>query len=240
LFWHFLQLLLRPLGCALLALALLDGFPLQLRLLGALAAVVVCAFTHVLSWGLKLSLFLSPGRRVSRTTMTLAEDTLVLAFLALAIQRPDLAFSLSAPILLLGLLLGGPLHYLARFGVSLTKDLVWGLVSPPRWREGPELPPWIRGLEGTAEASGIRGVPAGFQGLPGLRGFREGWLLEMGGKSLFVFRRRRKPRVIPLDGIPMGREQELGLALRVPMEVPKGNRSALFLQRGSAGLKSHK
>jgi hypothetical protein len=240
LFWHSFQLLLRPLGGILLALTFLDGFPLILQLLGALSAGVVCAFTHVLSWGQKLLLFMDPDRKISLFTRMLAEDTLVLAFLVLAFQRPDLAFPLSAPLLLLGLLFGGPLHHVVRFSLQLLRDRVWGLFDQPRWHTFRELPGWVRRVEEWEVAGGVRGLPAGLQGFPDLRGFREGWVLETGVGRRFVFRRRRKPRVVPLQGFVPGEEKKLEVARRVSFTAPDGSRSALFLQRNSPSLKSHK
>ncbi len=240
LFWHLLQLFLRPIGGVLLAFALLTGLPLHLQIIGAAMGGVVCAFTHVLSWGRKLSIFLHPRERVSRTTEVLAEDTLVLVFLALTVDRPEIAFSLSGPILLLGLFLGGPCHHLVRFGVNLSKDRAWGFLSPPRWREGSELPSWTRKSIGGDALSPPRGIPVGVTGLPSLRGFREGWLLRVDGVDTFTYRKRRKPRVFSLKGISSGAEEDLGFALKVPLAVPEENESALFLQKSHTGLKSHK
>ena len=240
LFWHFLQLFLRPLGGVLLAFTLLHGLPLHLLVIGASMSGVVCAFTHVLTWGRKLSLFLSPRERVSRTTEVLAEDTLVLVFLALTVDRPDIAFLVSGPILLFGLLLGGQYHHLVRFGVSLSKDRAWGFLSPRRWREGSELPSWTQGAMVGQDMSPSRGIPVGVMGLPGLRGFREGWLLTAGGADVFTYRKRRKPRTFSLEGFTSGPVEDLGFALKVPMKAPEEDEWALFLQKSHTGLRSHK
>lgn len=240
LFWHTLQLLFRPLGGVLLALTFLDGFPAVLQLLGALAAGVVCAFTHVLTWGRKLVLLMNPDRKISLLTRMLAEDTLVLALLALAMERPDWAFPLSAPLLLLGLIFGGPLHHVVRFSLRLLRDRLWGIVEEPGWHTFDELPAWVRGLEWGDIPMRIRGLPAGVQGLPSPRNFREGWLLDTGAAYHFVFRRRRKPTVTSLPGFPSGEEKSLELARRFPVTGPGGSVWALFLQRKTPGLKSHK
>ncbi len=240
LFWHFLQLFLRPLGGILLAFTLLNGLPLLLQIIGASMSGVVCAFTHVLTWGRKLSLFLNPRERVSRTTEVLAEDTLILVFLALTVDRPDVAFLLSGPILFFGLLLGGQYHHLVRFGVSLSKDRAWGFLSPRRWREGSELPSWARGAMVGHDMSPVRGIPVGAMGLPGLRGFREGWLLRAGGADVFTYRKWRKPLTFSSERLSSGPEEDLGFVLKVPLQVPETDESALFLQKSHSGLKSHK
>jgi len=240
LLWHNLQLLLRPLGGVLLALTLLDGLPATHQLLGALAAGIVCAFTHVLTWGQKLLPFLAPDRKISIATRVLAEDTLVLAFLVLTTKRPDLGFAVTAPILLLGVLLGGPHHHVVRFGLLLMKGRVLSLLRPPGWRDELEIPYWIREKGENTGPSGLRGMPAGILGIPGVRGFREGWLLEEGDTRHFVFRRRGRPRSIPLESDSMGLEEEGSLALRVPLKKEERGRTALFLQKGSPNQESHK
>jgi len=238
--WHNLQLLLRPLGGVLLALVLLDGFPPVVQLAAGIAAGIVCAFAHVLSWGLKLLFFLNPRREVSIASRMLAEDTIVLAFLILALERPHLGFTLSALILLLALFLGGPLHHVVRFGFSSLKSQVYGLLSPPRWRGAQELPSWIRSEEGERATSGLRGLPAGVYSLPGLRGFREGWFLDSGSTRSFVFRRAGKLVTIPLDDLSLVEEGPSVLARRLSMTGKDGTHSALFLQGPAPDIESHK
>jgi len=238
--WHTFQLLLRPVGGVLVALTLLEGAPLSLQLPGALAAGVVCAFTHVISWGQQLLLFLNPSRRISIVTRVLAEDALVLVFLFLALERPQVAFPLSAPILLLGLVLGGPLHHAVRFGLVLLWERLFGFLHPSPWRGPEDLPAWVRSLGACDGRGTLRGMPAGLRSPPGSRGFREGWILQRGTTRDFVFRQRRKGTVVPLEGSEVGKEERLTLALRIPLRAPDGRRSALFLQRSPNVLNSHK
>jgi hypothetical protein len=240
LFWHTLQLLFRPLGAILLALTFLDGFPAALQLLGALVAGVVAAFTHVLSWGQKLLIFLNPDRKISLFTRMLAEDTLVLAFLVLAMERPELAFPLSAPLLILGLIFGAPLHHVVRFSLDLLRDRIWSAVDGPRWRTSEELPRWARQTGAGERPERVRGLPAAALGLGGRRRFREGWLLDTSTGYQFAFRRLRRPDVVPLPGFPSCEERKLQLARRVAMEGPEGSRWALFLQRNTPDIRSHK
>jgi hypothetical protein len=238
--WHNLQLFLRPLGGFLLALVVLEGFPSTVRLVAGIAAGIVCAFSHVLSWGPKLLFFLNPHRKVSIATRTLGEDTLLLAFLILVLERPDIGFALSALILLLGLILGGPLHQVVRFGFGALRSDVADLLSPPRWRDAQELPPWIGGESGDLPASQLRGMPAAIDKAPGVRGFRDGFLVDSGSERSFAFRRRGKTTTIPLDALVMAEEGSVTLARRFSMTAEDGTRSALFLQRNAPDLKSHK
>lgn len=240
LIWHNLQLVLRPLGGALLALTLLEGLPIYLVLCGTLLTAVVAAFAHVMSWGEKLSQFLSPSRPVSALTHSLAEDTLVLALLVLAIEHPPLAFLLTGALLVAGLLVGGSLHHLTRFGISLLWDRVWGMVSPTRWQETTELPGWIGSWSRTEGFLGIQGLRCGARGLPRTKGFKEGWILESGGARFFAFRTIWGPVFVSLEELQMFPGEPSSIAVRVPLEAPDGSKSALFLQRGGPEPKSHK
>jgi hypothetical protein len=240
LLWHTGQLIFRPLGGGLLAMALLDGLSPDLQVLGALAGGVVCAFTHVLSWGRKLLGFLASDPRPHRLVGVFAEDALVLGFLFSCILAPKLAFGVSAPLLILGLLLGGPLHQVARFGLFLARARTLGLLDPPGWRGSSEMPVWIGTMKVGDETSRRRGLPAGALGFPGFQGFREGWMVESGGRRWFVTRRRGRPEATPLPPFHPGDGMRGDLALMVPVPFPEKPRSALFLQRIPPSAKSHK
>jgi hypothetical protein len=238
--WHNLQLFLRPLGGFLLALVVLEGFPSTVRLVAGIAAGIVCAFSHVLSWGPKLLFFLNPDRKISIATRALGEDTLLLAFLILVLERPDIGFALSSLLLLLGLILGGPLHQVVRFGFGALRSDISDLLSPPRWWDARELPPWISREAGDLPASGLRGRPAAVDKVPGVRGFRDGFLVDSGSEWSFAFRRRGKTITIPLEAFLMEEEGSVTLARRFAMTAEDGSRSALFLQRKAPDVKSHK
>jgi hypothetical protein len=250
LLWHNLQLILRPLGAFLLALTLLEGTPTTPLLLGSASAAVVAAFSHVLSWGGKLQRFLSPEPslspsrlslgQISPLTHTLAEDTLVLLLLLLAFEQPDLAFLLSGGVLLLALGAGGHLHHLTRFGAALLRARFWGAVAPVRWLDQEELPGWIQRWNGDQGHGGLRGLRAGIRGLPDLRGFREGWFLEAGPSRFFAWRRPWGAVFLSLDGCHLFSQPPAPLAQILSLEAPDGSKSALFLQRGVTGPKSHK
>jgi hypothetical protein len=238
--WHNLQLALRPLGAFLLALTLLDGAPTLPLFLGATAAAVVAAFSHVLAWGGKLQRFLLPSPSLSPITHALAEDTLVLALLVLAFEQPGIAFPLSGGILLAGLMAGGPFHHLTRFGTALLRDSVWGIVEPVRWLEEGELPKWIQRWSQGQDFTGVRGLRAGMKGLPKAQRFRDGWLLEAGPVRFLAYRRLRGAVFTSLAGFHLFPQPPSALAQTTRLEAPDGSRSALFLHRGAPGPKPHK
>jgi len=238
--WHNLQLVFRPLGGVLLALTLLEGLPFSVRFLGAVAAAVLCAFSHVLSWGRKVIFFLDPRRRLSPFSRILGEDVLVLGILYAAAQWPEAAFVSSLLFLLLGLLLGASSHQATGFGFLLLRGRVKGLFQPPTWVEGEELPGWVQRARERGPAFGFRGIPGAVRNLPGVGGFRECWILEADGGRQLLYRWRRGPRVFSLEGVETGVAQQMDIAERIPVTGPGRDRWALFLQSGSPGLESHK
>jgi hypothetical protein len=240
LIWHNLQLLFRPLGGVLLALTLLDGLPFTIRFLGAVAASVICAFTHALSWGRKVIFFLDPNRRVSPFTRILGEDALVLTSLYLAVQWPRAAFFASLLLLLTGLLLGRSSHHAVRFGFLLLRERITHLFRQPAWLERGALPRWVQqGLEPDSTLA-TRGMPAGALDLPGSRGFRECWVLKSEGGLQVMWKGPGGRRLFHLDAAAWGTPQQGEIALRFPMNGPDEDQWALFLQSGTGGLKSHK
>jgi len=253
LLWHNLQLLVRPLAAALMVFALLDGLPTGLRASGALVGAIVSAFAHVLSWGLKLRRFLQGRRKVAAATAVLAEDLLVIAFVFLATEDPELGAMVSVLLLLIGILLGGSFHHVVRFGFRIVQaNLLKHPGHNPRHRVG-ELPRWVKkGIEAHGLSRlqnspeeieglfGLWGMPAGIYGVPGVRGFREGWVLVDGTQTYFMFRHRSKSNCVRLDADSFGEQEPWGMAQRVPITHPDGGHSALFLQGRAPGLKSHK
>lgn len=240
LLWHNLQLVLRPFGAALLGLSIMEGLPLRLLLPGLFISSVVAAFVHTLSWGLKLQRFLASDGGVSPLTYSLGEDTFTLAFLVLALEHRTLGVVLVTSFLILGLLAGSPIHHLTRLGVSLIRDSVWGIVSPPGWHYFPDLPGWIRSWSQKNGLEGVRGFPAGAMGLPGVRGVRTGWLLEAGTARFFGFKQFRRPRIAALGGLELRARETSKIHQRIRLEGRDGSETALFLQKHAPAPESHK
>ena len=237
--WHSLQLLLRPLGAALLGLFLLRDEALGLLLLGVTMAGVVAAFSHVLIWGLGLLLRLVPEPHVSPVVLNFAGDVLALGLVILALSHQGLAVLLATLLLLLGLVFGGSCHGVARFGLALLVDRVWGIVSPNRWRERNQLPSWIRNGSLQEFQEVTRGARAATWNLTGRGRFRDGWILQGNGEYSFTFRLRRTPHLVELTGVE--EKAQLGpFAKTVVYRSPQDGPSALFLQMGLIGPESHK
>lgn len=240
LLWHNLQLVVRPFGAVLLGWMILEGLPLRLFLSGLFLSAVVAAFIHALSWGIKLQRFLVSDGGVSYLTYSLGEDTFTLAFLLLALEHPEVGAILVTSLLILGLVVGGPIHHLTRFGVSLARDTLWGIVSPSRWQNFPDLPVWIRNWGRENELEKIRGLPAAALGLPGVRGFRMGWLLEAGNARFFGFKQFRRLRLTSLMARGMTAGEVSPIHLGITLEGTDGSETAFFLQKTAPVRESHK
>ena len=238
--WHNLQLLLRPLGGMLLGLILVNGASPGVSALVAVAAGLVAAFAHVLSWGGGLLLRISPQGRVSPATFNLALDTATLALVVLALERPAWGFVAAGLLLLTGLVAGGGLHGVTRFGASLLWGRIWEFSSPPGWIPSEDLPPWILREAGEDPSGGLRALRAGALGIPGVRGFRDGWVVERGRDLFFMFTATTRPRMVPLDSWTPEEESPGPLTLNLRFRTPGGGRSALFLQKNGPDLKPHK
>lgn len=239
LIWHTLQLLLRPLGAVLMAQLLLRGEPLVILALGASVAGVVAAFAHVLVWGQSLILRVAPDRRFPPIALHLGGDFLALALLSLTLARMDLAVLAATLLLLLGLVFGGSSHGAVRFGLTLTAENTWGIVSPARWLTGDQMPAWVMEQTPLESRGGTRGARAALGGLRWPTHFKDGWILQGNRGVLFAFRRGRRGRLLTLTDL-----QEEGqpghLAKTVLCQVQEGRPSALFLQMGLIGPESHK
>jgi hypothetical protein len=239
LLWHNLQLVLRPLGAVLLGLFLLRGEATVFVFLGAAMAGVVAAFTHVLFWGKNLVLRIAPHPGRSLFLLNLAGDLVVVALVGLAIFRPEPGALVAVLLLLVGLLFGGNLHGVVRFGLALLADRLWGIVSPSRWKTEGELPRWT--LQEAAQAA--PGTPLGARavtwGVVGTGVFKSGWILQRNRDLLFLYRRGRGARMVPIAGVQT--EVVAGpLAKTVRYRTSEGAPSALFLQMGLNAPESHK
>lgn len=238
--WHNLQLLLRPLGGALLGIVFLEGEPPAIVALGMGLASIVAAFTHVLAWGGSLLLRLVPGHGPSPILLSLAQDAGTVGLLALALLRPDLAFLGTTGLLIITLVMGRPLHAVVRFGWALMEDSIWGIVSSPRWRRQEELPRWLRKETNHLPPHWVRGIRAATVGVSGPGHFTEGWVVDVSGETSFCYRRKLAGRIIPLTALLEGEPRVDALSVRIPLRSVDAAMAALFLQKGAPGIKSHK
>jgi hypothetical protein len=237
--WHNLQLLLRPLGAALLALLLLREEPGRYVVLGVALAGSVAAFAHVLFWGSQLVARLLGRSPRILPALSLLTDLGALLLVGLAFFLPGSGLVVTGLLLLSGLVVGRHLHGATRFGVALLADRVWGIVSPAEWKTGSDLPPWVGELSRESVGETVRGARAAVAGFPAIGRFRAGWILQGNQHLLFGFRSRWGTRVERLEGEWL-EEETTPLATAVRFRSPEGARWALFLQMGLNAPEPHK
>ena len=237
--WHNLQLLLRPLGAALLGLFLFQGETLGFLALAVGMASVVAAFSHALVWGQSLILRIAPDQPLPPMGFKAVGGLTSLVLISLTLFNPDFGALLGTLLLLLGLIFGRSLHGAVRFGWTLLVDRVWGIVSPTEWQPRDELPDWIRDMASFGPMDGVRWARAATWCVVGPRRFKDGWILQKNLELFFVFRLGRSPQVIQLGGA--NGKVELGPVSRTILyPSSEGVSSALFLQLGLNDPESHK
>jgi hypothetical protein len=239
LIWNGVQILLRPLGGALLALLLLEGRGWPLILLGMAMAGVVAAYHHVVSWGRGLRLRLLPSRSFSPLVHRAGLWILTMTLIILALAHPESGAVAGGVLTLLGLAAGRDNHAATRFGLVLLRSKTWGILSPPKWAEEGELPPWVRKAFASRRPRGLRGTRAAIWGFSPRPRFREGWLLRGGEDLLFAYRSGWRVREIRITD-PPGESLPRQICLEVPYGSEEGRPSALFLQAGLNSPKPHK
>jgi hypothetical protein len=139
-----------------------------------------------------------------------------------------------------GLLLGPHLHRVVRFGTTIAGNAIRALLSQEEWTPWERLPRWVQ-VESRRQGPGrFRGRRAGIEHVPEARKFRDGWLMDLGGRLIFLYRRGLGAGGVVLETLAW-EEAEVGpLALRVSVGGPERPPSALFLHPRSMWTEPHK
>lgn len=201
LFWNSFHAIIRPLAGALLALLLLDGFPLHVTVPGALVAGLLASVAHASRTGGGVLFWLDSRKVPSRLLVALLEDACVLGMVVLLLDRPDwalaAAFLVAVPA---SRIIGSQVRAFA-FAVGLVWARVWLTLGQPRWTDPDDFPGWVRAaLRGDvmAPGGGLRGSPAAGHRLPGAPRFATGWVVVRGDTPLFVYRRGARTERVAL------------------------------------------
>ena len=197
--WDAAHTIIRPGGTGLLAFLALEGWPLGVRVAGALLAGLVAFGAHAAKAGLRVIVNLSDRRW--NAPLSLAEDAL--ALLAAVMVLPATAPFVTGFAVIV-LLVAGPRPWRAAgLGVRAAIARLRGFFGEPGWREPEELPRRFRELA-APDPHGVR--PARFaraavSRLPGTGAYRTGWLvLDARGAALLCDARLR-PRRLPLPAV---------------------------------------
>lgn len=212
LFWNASHAIIRPVAGGLLALLLLDGYPLTVVLPGAVLSGALASGAHATRTGGGVLLWLDSKRVPNRLLVALLEDACVLGTLVLLLDSPTAALALAAGVTAAaawGRVVGSQVRAFA-FAVELVWAKVWLTLGQPRWTDPEEFPWWVRGaLKGDLMAlgGGLRGARAGGHRLPGAPRFAVGWVVVRGDTPLFVFQRRAH-----VTSVDLGTLQALAVA----------------------------
>ena len=202
--WNVVHGVVRPLAGALLAILLLQGMPLAWVAPVAVAAGVVALLAHAARTGWSVLLWVTRQERPPRLLISAAEDALVLALVALLLDRPDAAGALGAMVLAAAVGWAGDHMRAFRFAVRLVWARTWGSLAPRRWRGPDSFPRWVnRTLDDdrVAPGGGLRGSKAAAVALPPVGTYRSGWVVVRGGPPLFLYRVGGRVRSVELGGM---------------------------------------
>jgi len=204
LFWNAFHAIIRPVAGALLALLLLDGYPLSVMVPGAMLAGVLASGAHATRTGGGVLLWLDSKRVPNRLLVALLEDAAVLGMVVLALDVPALALGVAGVVCLASYRVVGSQVRAFAFAVGLVWARFWLTLGQPRWTDPEEFPWWVRdALKGDvmAPGGGLRGSPAAGHRLPGAPRFAIGWVVVRGDTPLFVFRRRAHTKRVNLGSL---------------------------------------
>jgi len=234
--WNAFHAIIRPLSGALLALLLLDGQPLPVMALGALAGGVLASLAHGVRSGSAVLRWLGAGIAPSVLLFSLAEDVLVLGIASLALDAPAWAFG-CAVVAALALAWEGP-SLLRAFAYAVRVGFAH-LVQPlgrRGWRGPEEMPPWV-GLmfdddDLRAPRGTLRGTRAGAWRLGGARRFLTGWLVVGDGAPVFVHRRLGSTKCVELGSLETNDVLDHDLFRRIDLAADGFSSFLLFSSAG--------
>ncbi|MBW3535776.1 MAG: DUF4126 domain-containing protein [Gemmatimonadetes bacterium] len=229
--WNVVHGVIRPLAAALLTVLLLQGMPMTWVLPAAVAAGLVALVSHAARTGWSTLLWVTSQERPPRLLVSAAEDALVLALVALLLDRPEAATALGA--LVLAAAVGWADDHIRAFGfaVRLVWARTWGSLAPRRWRGPERFPRWVRRAlddDRIAPGGGLRGSPAAAVALPATGTYRSGWVVVRGGPPLFLCRIAGRVRAVELDPTATLDIYRTLFFNRVALAVPKGGAAAVL------------
>ena len=234
LFWNAAHSLIRLLGAALLVGLAFPEASWGILLTGGTTAVALAAVAHGARFGTRQLLRLAAARPPSFLLVSLGEDAVVLALVALALDFPAAGAGTTLALVVFALTLGRPALRASLFGLRLAMGVWASLLSPRGWRTPAHFPPWLR-LAGQGDhlspGGTLRGAPAGGWRVPGSGPFRNGWIVITGSGAFFVYRRLRQAHSIALTGARVRRVVERTAFRRVELQDSADRPFALLLPR---------
>ncbi len=239
LFWNAFHAIIRPVAGALLALLLLDGYPLAVVAPSAMVAGILASVAHATRTGGGVLFWLDSKRVPNRLLVAVLEDAGVLGMVVLALDIPLVALGVAVVLCVASFRVVGSQVRAFAFAVGLVWARFWLTLGQPRWADPEEFPWWVRdALRGDvmAPGGGLRGSPAAGHRLPGAPRFAIGWVVVRGDTPLFVFRRRTRTKRVNLGSLRAVGVAEGAFFRRVEMAGPGS--SNLYFRLDGPGRES--
>lgn len=234
LFWNSAHAPIRALGAFLLLVLALPGAPLPTQMVGGMVAVLLAGVAHGGRFGSRQLLRLAAPRPPSFALVSLAEDVVVLALVAMALDAPATGAVAGLALVALALTVGRPAIRASFFGLRLAWGVWASLLSHRRWRAPAEFPAWLRRVgrgDDLAPGGLLRGAPAGGWRIPGGGPFRTGWVVITGSGPFFLYRGLFRVRSTSLSGARVRAVVERAVFQRVELLDASHHPFALLLPR---------
>lgn len=234
LFWNSAHAPIRSLGAFLLVVMALPDAPLVAQGAGGLVAAHLAGVAHGGRFGSRQLLRLAAPRPPSFALVSLAEDVLVFALVALALDAPAVGALTALFLVALALTVGRPAIRASFFGLRLAWGVWAGLLSQRRWRTPSDFPGWLRRAgagDDLAPGGLLRGAPAGGWRVPGGGPFRIGWVVITGTGPFFLYRGLHRVHSTSLSGARVRAVVERAVFQRVELLDTADRPFALLLPR---------
>jgi hypothetical protein len=204
LFWNAVHVVVRPLAAALLGLLLLHAHPARVQATGAVLAAAVASGVHAVRVGGGLVLWLARARPRTRWLAAAAEDAMVVALCALALDLPTAGTALALVLLVGAVPQARPYLDGFRFSLRASWGHTFGALDSGQWFGPGSFPGWLgEALREDPRVPGgpLRGSPAGAFRVADRKLFVHGWFVVTGGAPLFVHRSWARKRVVELGRV---------------------------------------
>ncbi|MEJ2678367.1 MAG: DUF4126 domain-containing protein [Gemmatimonadota bacterium] len=187
--WDAIHTFIRPSAAAMLAVAALWPYGLQIKVAGAVLAAIVALGTHGTKAGLRIVLNAGPRPRLAFAA-SIIEDVAAIALVIAALLWPVYAVAGAGGTLLLGLLVGHRFWRAFTLGMRALVARLRGMLGESGWRPVDDLPRDLRGLVGPTPigAAPPRTARAGIIGVKGVGAYRSGWLIITDAGLTFAYR----------------------------------------------------
>lgn len=238
-FWHLPQVFVRPVAAGLLALLILKGSGVWGGpWLWAVVSAVLAYLAHGFKTGAAVLGWLYDVKAPSGLLLSIAEDVVVVALIALALDAPAWsALFVGAGILLVGILAPNLLPA-SRLGRYLAWQRSWGSLTPFEWTEEEQLPPRIQSVLASVErpfGKSLKAARCSLIAADRRRALRPGWIVLGGNRPYTLrWRGRRGPllEALPDESALVLEAESLFLRLRIrnrPLQA------LIFPRSGPAG-----